>query len=181
MQVKSRQFFMQKILEKYNYNFNALHQVGGAKRIESKYKGFTFIVEETLLESVIYINIMPTPKDCGSIWIDKDDRIGILQNFGANAKCAKEGLPDSGTGIIQMKFIIRYLKENKDRLHIDTLQLSDDSYITCKNAKIPLADLYMITHGNTWYNFCSCKNFTTNLALSRLCQSSNGATRIIAK
>lgn len=128
-------------------------QSGGSKESTTsvKHKGHTFIVDESVSSKEVIIAIQPIPNHCGVIIIDTSDRIGVLVSFRADPTCAIEQITGKHVGKVQMNFILHYLRDNKERLQINELHLEDRSSITCGQLKIKLADLYMLTHGDTWY------------------------------
>ncbi len=46
---------------------------------------------------------------------------------------------------------IKFIKENEEELDISSIMIHDTTYKIYKNKKLKFCDLYMLTHGETWY------------------------------
>ena len=126
------------------------NQTGGAKRKEVKYMNKTYILNIEKCDDRIEIKVMPQPADCGIIFIH--DGMANLQSLVfENKKCAKEGLPRKDAGKTQLNFILYYLRKHKRKYNIKKIIITDKTSIICKTESIKLADMYMVTRGDTWY------------------------------
>lgn len=141
---------------------NMIRQSGGGKHENNEYsytinnQKFTVILNTTRHGD--YTEIVVTDQnntvDCVTVHIYTDTTIAILNNMTIDRKCAIECLPNDKGGHLLFKFILHYLKKNKDNLYINRIILKDNSFLYCNNRihNLKLARLRMITHnGQTWY------------------------------
>ena len=100
--------------------------------------------------------------ECIIIFIDSSDRNAIIMNISNEKGCVQEGMIYREGGKILVQIAIKYLKTYKDKFNINRILLTDRSYVLCSNNIIDkskqvikhnmfLSDLYMLTHGDTWY------------------------------
>lgn len=100
--------------------------------------------------------------ECVIIFIDSSDRNAIIMNISNEKGCVQEGMIYREGGKILVQIAIKYLKTYKDKFNINRILLTDRSYVLCSNNIIDkskqvikhnmfLSDLYMLTHGDTWY------------------------------
>lgn len=93
-----------------------------------------------------------------SIDNSKRKNLSLINSFG----CVQEGMIYREGGKILVQIAIKYLKTYKDKFNINRILLTDRSYVLCSNNIIDkskqvikhnmfLSDLYMLTHGDTWY------------------------------
>jgi len=136
-------------------------QQGGANK-EYKFDNYTFNVSISKQDGRIHIAVL-TPKEDECVTIFIDNKEAIIHNMSYDKQCAKEGLKKPGGGDILMKFMLDFLKKNKDKLKIKRILLTDYSYLVCPGCdeNIKLARLRMITHGETWYMKYGFKPYNT--------------------
>jgi hypothetical protein len=104
--------------------------------------------------------------ECIIIFIDSSDRNAIIMNISNEEGCIQEGMIYKEGGKILVQIAIKYLKTYKDKFNINRILLSDMSFVKCTNnisekskRNMILSDLYMLTHGDTWYGKFGFKPF----------------------
>lgn len=118
---------------------------------------FKVLVEKD--EDEIRINILGhiglNPVSCANIIIRRDTTDAILNNISYHKDCIKpikRGFFENATGSTILKFILNFLKRNKNELKINRILLTDSSYKICPNCQnVNLSDLNMLLYGDTWY------------------------------
>jgi len=98
---------------------------------------------------------------CIIIHINLSDKNALIMNISNEEGCIQEGMIYKEGGKILVQIAIKYLKTYKDKFNINRILLSDRSFVRCTNnisdkskqikRNMILSDLYMLTHGDTWY------------------------------
>ncbi len=135
-------------------NNNLIFQYGGIKRTEINFEGYNFTIFQE--DNRIYIarnNDIDSSEYCMDIIIDKKEHIASLHNISYYKECSDPELKYPGGGGILLKLALKILKNNKEKLGINKVQLQDNSFFYCektkKNIQLPL--LYTLINGHTWY------------------------------
>ena len=137
-----------------------------------EFDGYEFKVNVEKEDNEILINILTykesNPLSCGNIIVDRKSRIAVINNISYHKDCAKliqSGLPENVTGSMILKFILKFLKKNKEALNINRIVLKDNSFKVCLNCpphtkyarllprskNIKLSNLNLLLYGDTWY------------------------------
>jgi len=132
---------------------------GIEKTFVLEFSGYKFKVSVEKNDNDILIDILThkglNPTSCANISIDRESGIAALGNISYHEGCGKpvqRGIPENPTGSMILKFILKFLKENKEGLNINRIVLTDNSLKVCPNCKkIRLSDLNMLSYGDTWY------------------------------
>ena len=116
------------------------------------------------LKKDLFIKILnPKEQDCVLILIEKSSKQALIENISNSEGCIQNALIYKDGGKILFRIILKYLSANKDKFKINRITLSDKSLVRCSseshethskkkvNLQLQLADLYMLTHGDTWY------------------------------
>ena len=116
------------------------------------------------LKKDLFIKILnPKGQDCAIILIEKGKKQALIENISNSEGCIQNGLIYKDGGKILFRIVLKYLSANKDVFGINRITLSDKSLVRCSsendsthskkkvNLQLQLADLYMLTHGDTWY------------------------------
>jgi hypothetical protein len=116
------------------------------------------------LKKDLFIKILnPKENDCVLILIEKGSNQALIENISNSEGCIQNALIYKDGGKILFRIILKYLLANKDIFGINRITLSDKSLVRCSseshethskkkvNLQLQLADLYMLTHGDTWY------------------------------
>ncbi len=90
---------------------------------------------------------------CLVIFIFPETKIACIQSISYHPTCFA-GMERRGGGSFLLKAALYFLRENKDKLQINKIQLTDNSFKYCKKSKsqINLALLSTLTTGETWYS-----------------------------
>lgn len=160
-------WFLPKIHSKYNFV-----QKGGDNNIQREfiypYKGYEFRVFIEKSENDILVTVRThedNPSDCVIVAVDLEDRNAILQGLSYDKKCTKPYIePGKGGGSILLKYILGFIKVNRNTLKIDRLILQDNAKKDCQNCtkKLPLSDLYFLMNNDTWYGKYGFRPFDKN-------------------
>lgn len=104
------------------------------------------------------------PRTCLHIMIDKESHIACVQNISYYKECVKTNLEHPGGGSVLFKMCIKFLKDSKDKYHVQKIVLTDNSTFTClKNReKISLAMFYTLLYGDTWYGKYGFRPYDAN-------------------
>ena len=123
---------------------------GGYNSVKTyKYKKYLFKIAQSSSDEDVIFSIYKS-NICFILKIDLNNKTkAILEGFGNNPKCSTPELPKDGGGTIMMKFLLKFIK--KHHPYITIIELCDNSMINCKDSKINLSSLYILTTGNTWY------------------------------
>ena len=81
---------------------------------------------------------------CIMMSIDKDSKTASIENINGDY----EGCPN---GSLLLDASIKFLEVNKKEFGIDKITLSDISLKSCHGFRLKFCDMYMLTHGKTWY------------------------------
>jgi hypothetical protein len=101
--------------------------------------GMNIVLRKTDAEVCFHIRILPEDT------VTKK-KIAILQTFHQYSSCSVD---DKATGRDLLLAVVTILQERKD---IIRMELQDESHKDLPNGKsIPLADMYFVCTGNTWY------------------------------
>jgi hypothetical protein len=135
---------------KYNKILNNnLNQTGGTIQIFES-EGYKFKIDISRGEDIIIINLLQYDTDhpsCVTILINSEG-IGVYPN------CAFPPFRETrGAGSLLLRFILKFVRHNKERLKIKRLELRNDSTKACLNCphRIKLIYMYTLLYGETWY------------------------------
>ena len=152
----SSPFYKQINFKNWFSNINN-NQYGGGKKRVHKYKGHEFTInidtdEENKSLVITMVSYDDEAVNCFMLVKTRNTDYIVIQNLEYNRECAKKGLPKKGGEIILM-FLLKYITVNKEKLGINRIVLSDNSFIFCDNCEgsIKLAHMYTLTKGDTWY------------------------------
>jgi hypothetical protein len=122
---------------------------------------YKIYIDDTTYEELVHIYIKTSKnEDCVTIVIDKMNPGTIsLHNMSYYNDCAMEGLRKPGGGSKLLRFALNLIIRYKREYGIKRIVLKDNSYLDCNTRenigiitkKIKLAQLRILTHGNTWY------------------------------
>jgi hypothetical protein len=137
------------------------HKIGGSgnfKKIKYKYDkhNFTLFLDDSTKIPAMSIypkNNTDSAIKCLVILFSPAKKLAYIDNITYHSLCGDVGLSYPGGGTILLKMAVQFLKDNKEKLNINKIQLKDNSFLFCKNISknIPLSSLYMLTKGDTWY------------------------------
>ena len=118
----------QNIKFKTNKNQFITQKGGYTKTI--KFDDYTFKLSVEENKEFYHISVItPSADECITVYIFKGTQLVNLHNMSYYQECAKEGLKRPGGGKVLLKFIINYLKQNKDKYKIKRILLKDNSYL----------------------------------------------------
>ena len=129
--------------------------------------GHRFIIDESSTDNeTTTISLVTTADEntyCFLVVKSKDDIYTTIQNLEYHPECASNKLPEKG-GTIIISLLLTYLVQNKKRLNISRVLLTDNSFIYCDGCKetLRLAPLYTLTQGDTWYGKFGFRPYNTD-------------------
>src|SRR3972149_7399937 len=146
-------------------------QIGGQKdkkkdiKFLQTYNGFIFrinirrIRQEFLINVLTHTNKNKEPLDCANIVVDKNSETANITNISFYPECFLDEnfvvpLQDKNiSGTVLLKFIVGFLKKNKDSFGITKIQLSDNSLKPCNSCpyNVRLTIMHTLLYGDTWY------------------------------
>ena len=143
------------------------------KTQQIQFNDFIFNISVKKEKDDIFVGILTHNKDsplyCGNMMISRKNKLAIITNISYYKDCAvpvQSGLNENdnkigtktASGSIILKFILKYLKKNKETLNIDRIVLTDNSFKICMNCpsknkskNIQLSNLNVLLYGDTWY------------------------------
>lgn len=87
-------------------------------------------------------------RPCIAMVMDKKENLAIIDSIEYNPRCTVDGKMKRGEGTRDMiHTALRFLKQQGAK----KIQLTDNSYILCKDMKVRLGLLYFFKTGQTWY------------------------------
>lgn len=141
------------ILKKYGSikkYYNNKNQIGGSKNIIVNYNNENFIFEE-LEENYWVLYDVSEYFDCINIGINPKEKEAFINNINADSiKCGNTILTNQGSHLF--KISLKFLIDNKNKLGINKIKLTDNAVINCPNSKrINLGFFLTLLTGETWY------------------------------
>lgn len=143
------------LANKYDNILNNNNQIGGKLHI-IELDGYKFRIDISKDEDLIMIELQQSdgqPPSCATVLINKEG-ICALQGIGIHEKCVLPPYSEKkGYGSLLLKFIIRFLQVNRDKLKLKRIELRDESTRACIkcNKNIRLTTMYTLLYGDTWY------------------------------
>lgn len=140
------------LLKKYNSPFGYYKcnsQVGGRTiTIDYNNEQFSFVEFDTNFWS---LRSPDNNYDCVIIGIDTEHNVAAICNINADTvMCGHTILTNQGSHLLRIA--LQFLRENKARLNINRIQLTDTATISCPgNRKIRLDMFLTLLTGETWY------------------------------
>lgn len=143
----------------YKYNFVNNQQIGGDniyKEFYQTYKDYKFkaLIEKSQNDIVLSIQTHEdNPSNCAVVIVNLEDNTAILQGLSHYENCTKPYIEyGKGGGSIILKFVLGFLRKNKDTLKIKRLLLKDNATKDCINCakKIKISELYFLMNIDTW-------------------------------
>ena len=147
-------FFTDFLEDLNNYKKN---QKGGGKKLEIKYKGhkINFRCKLHKKELDVYLTNLAGTRNCAMITISKKLRVANISSLEIDPVkgCFDEPILNNGTTIMEatIKVLEKINKEKYEDYKIDTIELTDNSYIYCGKNNISLAELSFLQYGSTFY------------------------------
>ena len=126
----------------------ALYSVGGA------YEDATVVGDYKIQKLETYNEIryiIWNPKEpCVSAVFYKDDNTAVIDSIAYSPRCTIDGRMMNGIGPRKMiQTIIDILKKEGAK----SIFLQDNSYVMCKDNRVPLGLMRLFTKGETWYEY----------------------------
>ena len=152
---------------------NKLLNLYGGKPIEEKIVSFIdeggvyhykFTIKEK--HQQVYLSVLSKDNDeCVTVIIDIENKVAVLHNMSYYENGAYEGLKKPGGGSKLLRFTLNLILNYKDKYNINKILLKDNSFLYCNSCSetIKLAQLRMITHGQTWYMKYGFMPYDSNL------------------
>lgn len=130
------------------------NQTGGKLHI-IEFDGYKFKIDISKNEDLIMIELQQSdgnPPSCITVLINSDG-ICALHGIGVYEKCVAPTYTGGKMGSLLLKFIIRFLQINRDKLNIKRIELMDNSVKSCPNCpeRVKLSNMMTILYGDTWY------------------------------
>jgi hypothetical protein len=131
------------------------NQTGGKIHI-IEFEGYKFKIDISRDEDLIVIYLLQYDNDhptCATILINKEE-IGAIHGIGIYENCVYPPYKEhQGAGSLLLRFIIQFLRKNRDKLKIKRLELQDNSAKICFNCpeRVKLSNMSMLLYGDTWY------------------------------
>ncbi|AYV77632.1 MAG: hypothetical protein Dasosvirus15_5 [Dasosvirus sp.] len=102
---------------------------------------------------------------CVVIFIDQDEKFAYIENISYFDKCVRSGMPRTRGGSLLLRLALDFIREYlKPKFDLQYIQLKDNSFVYCKQVrdKIEFCNMYMLSHGDTWYGKYGFVTFIKN-------------------
>lgn len=144
--------------DKYSKSRNFNKQHGGSREITFKNGKYTFTIykvkdDDRLSFSIYNYNNEEVGDACVVLFIPIKEKYVYLDAISYYDNCAFPGMPKSRGGSLLLDTTLKFIDTIKNKYKLSYIQLKDNSFFTCHLDKqvTPMATLYMLTRGNTWY------------------------------
>jgi len=130
------------------------NQTGGKLHI-IELDGYKFRIDISRMDDMIMVSLEQSdgqPPSCATVLINKEG-ICALQGIGIQEKCTIPPFTGKGYGSLLLKFIIRFLQVNREKLKLKRIELRDESTKQCMkcNKNVRLTTMHTLLYGDTWY------------------------------
>ena len=134
-----------------------INQEGGGKKLEIKYKGhkIKFRCKLHKKELDVYLTNLVGSRNCVMVTVDKKKKVANISGLEIDPikGCFDEPILNNGTTLMEatIKVLEKINKENYEEYQIDTIELTDNSYLYCDKETISLSELSFLQYGTTFY------------------------------
>lgn len=135
----------------HNASLIPYNMIGGNKKYVIEYKEHTyeFIQLHNDMDKLILYSYDNMDDDCVILSIMKKEKVINLDSFGKKSKCY-HGEIDIGSNLL--KLTLKMIKNNKDKLGINKITLSDNATYPCETGeRINLSKMMILLTGDTWF------------------------------
>jgi len=127
-----------------------LNQQGGKNTYSVDYNNSTYKFKRNEDDDMIILSSSDSKQnECVGIHIDKKLKIATIQSINASTPNCVHLQTKVGTHLLAI--IFKVLKKYKEKLGINWIVLSDQSYLSCASKIVELSYLSVLTSGHTWY------------------------------
>jgi hypothetical protein len=143
---------------------NRTVQIGGGSKLHKwvyKNKTYTFNINTMNYKDSVEISLISKSKqECAIATVSKKNNTAIIVNIFNFNDCVLEGSSfNPGGGDKLMRFMLEYIRSNKNKYNIKRIILKDNSIIYCNKCSdnIKLSQLRSVTHGTPLYLYIKYK------------------------
>ena len=142
-------------------------QTGGSKKFTIEYNNFKYSFEQLYDDENTYIlyTYDNSEGNCVILNIDKKLKHIVITSLGSIYKCYHEEI-DIGSNLL--KITLKMIKKYYKKLGVNTIVLTDNTVITCKDnnkSKIKLGQMLTLLTGHTWYGKYGFRPYTNDFKL----------------
>ena len=149
-------YFNHPIIQKNYPNFmnysdifrNKNNQIGGSK-LKVTHENNEYVFQKRENGNFVILFSMDNKHNCVIVSIDTELRVANIDGINGDVPYCVMGQEHIGSDLLQIT--LKMLKKYHDKLKIDVITLTDNSYKRCGKNKITLSTMSILTSGDTWY------------------------------